>query len=71
MPIYEFTCQQCKHKFEELCKTDTKQLICPKCGSSETTRLFSLFGVGRQAGSSTTSSSGCAGCGGGHCSTCH
>ncbi|HBG15183.1 MAG TPA: hypothetical protein DDW93_00255 [Firmicutes bacterium] len=73
MPIYEFSCQQCKNKFEELCQQGTKQISCPKCGSKETVRLFSTFGfaVSGNACTTATASSGCGGCSGGHCSTCH
>lgn len=31
MPIYEFQCPICKHKFEELRTVGHFQAICPKC----------------------------------------
>ncbi|HHW11969.1 MAG TPA: zinc ribbon domain-containing protein [Firmicutes bacterium] len=69
MPIYEFKCAECAHKFEELCKSFMEKVPCPKCGSRQTDRLFSPFAVSGGAGASGASS--CGGCGGGHCSTCH
>ncbi|NLM36703.1 MAG: zinc ribbon domain-containing protein [Firmicutes bacterium] len=69
MPIYEFRCAECAHQFEELCKSATEKVPCPKCGSQQTNRLFSPFAV--SGGGRTSSAGGCGGCAGGHCSTCH
>ncbi|HHT49403.1 MAG TPA: zinc ribbon domain-containing protein [Firmicutes bacterium] len=73
MPIYEFSCPECKHKFEELCKCNTESIPCPKCGATQTKRLFSAFGFAVSGGSSSSGSaaSGCGSCSGGNCSTCH
>ncbi|NLY91686.1 MAG: zinc ribbon domain-containing protein [Firmicutes bacterium] len=72
MPIYEFRCPECEHKFEELCKSSAEEVPCPKCGSAKTARLFSPFGFAVAGGGHASgSSSGCSSCGGGHCSTCH
>lgn len=38
MPIYDFQCQACKHRFEELVKVDASAR-CPRCGASETKRV--------------------------------
>ena len=75
MPMYEFQCKKCGESFEELAST-TETVPCPHCGSRETERLMSacccMSGDGGSgAGSSAHSSScGCSGCSGGHCSTC-
>ncbi|HBL37374.1 MAG TPA: hypothetical protein DDZ55_11260 [Firmicutes bacterium] len=72
MPIYEFSCSECKHKFEELCKCNTDSLPCPKCGGKNTNRLVSSFAVtGDSRTKGSGSSCGCGSCGGGHCSSCH
>lgn len=72
MPIYEFTCPECKSKFEELCKAGTEGIPCPKCGSLKTKRLFSPFGFAVAGGTDTSGSgAGCGGCSGGNCSACH
>ncbi|NLW60141.1 MAG: zinc ribbon domain-containing protein [Firmicutes bacterium] len=69
MPIYEFKCPECAHKFEELCKSHTEEIACPKCGAPKTKRLFSPFAV--TGGAATTGASSCGSCAGGRCSTCH
>lgn len=44
MPIYEFRCKGCGQKFEErLPSTDISGVQCPRCGSTEVSRLISLF----------------------------
>ncbi|MDD2966530.1 MAG: zinc ribbon domain-containing protein [Desulfovibrionaceae bacterium] len=71
MPIYEYQCDKCQHIFEELVFNDATP-ACPHCGAGETHKLMSACshqGEGcRQPASS--GGSGCAGCSGGHCSTC-
>ena len=41
MPIYEFECEACGSRFEELVSSDTRMPACPACGSKETRRLLS------------------------------
>ena len=41
MPIYEFECEQCGERFEELLAADSSAAACPRCGSAESRRLFS------------------------------
>jgi putative FmdB family regulatory protein len=41
MPVYEFECEQCGDRFEELAPSDTQSLACPACGSGRTRRLIS------------------------------
>lgn len=44
MPIYDFECQSCGHRFEELVKTTADDRpACKKCGAAHTERLFSPF----------------------------
>jgi putative FmdB family regulatory protein len=44
MPLYEFTCQRCRHLFEALVRPgDTPE--CPACGEHELERMLSLFAV--------------------------
>ena len=59
MPIYEYQCQECGEEFEKFVRSMTRQeeAICPKCGSAETKKAFSVFGVsGGQTRSSASSS---------------
>jgi putative FmdB family regulatory protein len=41
MPIYEFQCEQCGSRFEELMESGTGPPACPTCGSRTTARLLS------------------------------
>ena len=35
MPIYEYECEKCGHRFEQIQKfSDPPQEVCPKCGSA-------------------------------------
>ncbi len=44
MPIYEYACDGCGTKFEELRRaSDESRVTCPHCGSGEVTRQFSSF----------------------------
>ncbi len=49
MPIYEFECEGCGERFEELVAAGAEALPCPSCGSDRTRRLLSGFAPpGRQ-----------------------
>jgi putative FmdB family regulatory protein len=63
MPIYEYKCRKCGHKFELLQRmgATSEGVSCPECGSSEPIKQFSVFM------SSGTSSSECES---GVCPTC-
>ena len=41
MPVYEFECEECGERFEELVPSATRSLACPACGSERTRRLLS------------------------------
>lgn len=55
MPVYEYDCRVCGHRFEVLQKVgeDGKSLKCPKCDSDEPTRVFSVFSGGKPSGKSS------------------
>ncbi len=69
MPIYEFKCAKCAKKYEELVAVGGDSAGCPECGSKETKRLFSAFGV-KSGDNFTSSSSGCSSCSKSSCSSC-
>ena len=49
MPVYEFKCEECGDRFEELVPSDTWSIACPSCGASRTRRLLSgVAPAGRQ-----------------------
>jgi putative FmdB family regulatory protein len=51
MPIYEFQCQACGHRFERLQKlSDADPTVCPTCGEPQVGRMLSAPGF-RLAGS--------------------
>jgi len=51
MPIYEFQCQACGHRFERLQKlSDADPTVCPTCGEPRVGRMLSAPGF-RLAGS--------------------
>lgn len=42
MPIYEYACQECGHKFDALQKFDDPPVsVCPKCGVEKVKKLIS------------------------------
>ncbi|WP_084288083.1 FmdB family zinc ribbon protein [Desulfovermiculus halophilus] len=41
MRLYEFRCLKCEHEFEDLVRSDQDTVHCPKCGSTQVTRLLS------------------------------
>jgi putative FmdB family regulatory protein len=41
MPIYEFECESCAERFEELVAGSAGGAKCPRCGSGRTRRLLS------------------------------
>jgi putative FmdB family regulatory protein len=41
VPIYEFECEECGRRFEELTGSETRALPCRYCGSEQTKRLLS------------------------------
>jgi len=74
MPVYEFRCTRCEHKYEELVLRIGGKAPCPKCGSEEVAKLMSVFSARMKSDSgsykSVTPSSGCAGCSSSSCSGC-
>jgi putative FmdB family regulatory protein len=62
MPLYEFRCKSCGHKFEELVFStvaDPANIYCPACGKNESERLMSAFSSSGSGGLNLSSSSGC------------
>ena len=75
VPIYEYTCQGCGERFEQLQRSMTSEVKpkCPKCGSPKTVRALSVFAVGAESSGKSSPSSAapmCGRCGGppGSCS---
>ena len=43
MPIYEYDCENCGHRFEKLLKRTDEPVACPKCGADRVAKRFSTF----------------------------
>jgi putative FmdB family regulatory protein len=54
MPLYEYRCEKCGHRFElwQRLGAGKEGVQCPKCGADQVTRLLSTF-------ASTSSSAPC------------
>jgi putative FmdB family regulatory protein len=49
MPIYEFECEKCGARFEELLAADVSEAACVSCGSTRSRRIYSTVSPpGRQ-----------------------
>lgn len=74
MPIFEYECKDCAHKFEFLHLSRNEKVNCPECNSERVTRLFSVFGyIGgavAAAASNDKDSSKCSSCSSQSCATC-
>ena len=75
MPIYEYICKECNHKFEAMrgFSQADDPIRCSHCGSMDTRRAISLCfskSDGTVTYSTNTSGGGCAGCSGGNCAHC-
>ena len=64
MPIFEYVCKECNHRFELLVRGDVVP-ACPACKGTGLDKQFSAFGVGATGEWPVTSSSGggCGSCG--------
>jgi putative FmdB family regulatory protein len=52
MPIFEYVCKECDHKFEALVFGKQKA-ACPKCASSKLDPQLSVFAVSAKGGSAS------------------
>jgi putative FmdB family regulatory protein len=62
MPIFEYVCRECNHRFELLLQ-GSAQAVCPKCHATTLEKQFSSFGVGATGGWMPSG-------GGGACGSC-
>ncbi len=59
MPIYEYSCRHCCHRFEKLHKNESGETVaCPKCGSSVVARELSSFSSPGSLSSASCTSGG-------------
>ncbi|MEO6326677.1 MAG: zinc ribbon domain-containing protein [Thermoanaerobaculia bacterium] len=73
MPVFEFRCDSCEARSEELVLAGDApgEILCPKCGSSAMSRLLSTFAAqsGSPAGRPASGFDPGTACGGGPCQT--
>jgi putative FmdB family regulatory protein len=43
MPIHEYDCEQCGHRFDFLLQRRDERVACPRCGSERLERRLSVF----------------------------
>jgi len=61
MPIHEYQCKKCGHRFEELIlgRAGADDVYCPECGAKRTERLMSAFSTsGTSKGKACSSPAG-------------
>ena len=61
MPIYEYACQDCKHTFETLVRSDTVP-HCPRCQSTALDKLLSVFATTQASAAAPLLPGPCGGC---------
>ncbi len=65
MPLFEYSCMQCKKRFELLVTGKEHKASCPYCSSKEVKKLMSKFSA-----PGVDSNSICTGCPSADCSSC-
>lgn len=60
MPLYEYRCPECGHRFEILQRMGegAEGLSCPRCGAGKVEKQFSTF-ASSTSGSQVSSGGGC------------
>lgn len=60
MPIYEYHCAPCDHTFETLIRNQGDTAHCPKCGTIELTKQFSVPAAAQTGRGSSSALPACA-----------
>jgi putative FmdB family regulatory protein len=69
MPLYEYQCRECGHRFEVLQRMGegAEGLVCPKCATDQVEKQLSTFATASAGSSPRTAAAG--GCGAPGCGT--
>jgi len=62
MPIYEYNCRRCDHRFEAIVLSSREKIVCPECSSPALEKQLSVFSApasDKPAGSSSGGGCGC------------
>lgn len=71
MPIYEYTCDACRTRFEFFARTlKERPEACPSCGGASLTKAFSTFAAKSELTSGCAHASTCAHAHGPGCGCC-
>ena len=54
MPIFEYRCEACRHRFEAFLATSSEQAVCPRCQGIQLQRLMSTFAASVPGGYKST-----------------
>jgi putative FmdB family regulatory protein len=60
MPIFEYNCRRCDHRFETIVRSSREKVNCPKCDSQSVEKQLSVFSSVRSAKEAATTGGGCA-----------
>jgi putative FmdB family regulatory protein len=60
MPIFEYCCRKCSHRFETIVLSASEKIARPKCQSSALEKQLSVFSSPASGESAAGSSGGCA-----------
>jgi putative FmdB family regulatory protein len=63
MPIYEYLCDDCGARYEQLVMSKNAKIACPKCESHKHTLQLSVFSASGTASKTNGQSSGAGACG--------
>lgn len=71
MPIYEFRCHKCGHRFEKLCSMgeNGEKMECPECSAPGPKRVMSGFSK-KGSGGTEVVGGGCSSCSSSNCGSC-
>jgi putative FmdB family regulatory protein len=61
MPLFEYQCRTCGHRFEALV-TGSRMPACPRCASGDLEKQHSTFGFGGPGRGAGSGASGAASC---------
>ncbi|MCP5155757.1 MAG: zinc ribbon domain-containing protein [Ectothiorhodospiraceae bacterium] len=62
MPIHEYECRKCHHRFETLVRSSDRPQ-CPQCDSRALERLLSAFALGKAEPARAEAPASCGSCG--------